>query len=54
MEIIKMYEYKFLFVVEMQYPIRFFLSDHTNMVLAPCHKGNQEENGGLVVALFWL
>ena len=29
--------------------IRFFLSDHTNTVLAPCRKGNQGESGAKTV-----
>ena len=29
----------------MWYSIRFFPSDYTNMVLAPCHKGNQGKSG---------
>ena len=32
-------------VWEIRFPCRFFLSDYTNMVLAPCHKGNQRKIG---------
>ncbi len=36
-------------VWKMRFPCRFFLSDHTNMVLAPCHKGNQGKIGAKTV-----
>ena len=36
-------------VWEIRFSYRFFLSDHTNMVLASCHKGNQRKIGAKTV-----
>lgn len=55
--IIAVIVYNLLFVEKMRmswYKIRFFLSDHANMVPAPCYKGNQGRSDSLAVVLFWL
>ncbi len=37
-------------VWEIRFPCRFFLSDHTNMVLASYHKGNERKIGSKTVS----